>query len=170
MYWAILHKAGFTADETRLRQMNLVATQYTRHFDPHFNRDLRTAAHAAVRAGQPVPGDPSNLDQLVAELEVIARFRRDEPNDPTLLSRDGRPIFDADAVALLEFLNPATGSGPTVIRSYRNYHAPNAGDFQGEILELLDQGRTVILDLGNATDSIRSAAILQRFLEDQQRP
>lgn len=153
-YWAILHKAGFEAGETRLLQINLRATQYVKHFDPHFNQQLRGAAHAAVRAGQPVPDVPTTLDQLVAELEVIARFRRDEPNHPTL-SSDGRPVFDADAVALLEFLNPATGSGPTVIRAYRNYHAPNAGDFQSEILKLLDQGRTVILDLGNATDSIR---------------
>ena len=155
MYWAILHKAGFRADETRLRRMSLVATRYIQHFDPHFNAKLRAAAHAAVRQGQSLPSDSTNLDQLVAELEVIARFRRDQPNDPTLFSSDGRPTFDPDAVALLEFLSPATGSGPTVIRAYRDYHSPNAGDFQTEILGLLDQGRTVILDLGNATDSIR---------------
>lgn len=155
MYWAILHKAGYTADETRLRGLNLVATQYVRHFDCHFNQRLRTAAHGAVRQGQQIPSNPANLDQLQAEFEVIAQFRRDNPNDPSLLSSDGRPGFDADAIALLEFLNPATGSGPTVIRAYRNYHAPNASDFQGEILKFLDEGRTVILDLGNASDAIR---------------
>jgi hypothetical protein len=155
MYWATLHKAGFAADVGRLRGMNLVATQYVQHFDSHFNQRLRTAAYGAVRQGQPVPPNPTNLDQLQAELEVIAQFRRENPSDPTLTSSDGRPSFDADAVALLEFLNPATGSGPAVIRPYRNYHAANAGDFQGEILQFLDQGRTVILDLGNATDAIR---------------
>jgi hypothetical protein len=155
MYWAILHKAGFSADEGRLRRLNLVATRYVQHFDPHFKQDLRTAAHALVRQGQPAPPAPMNLDQLVAELEVIAKFRRDQPNDANLSSSDGRPTFDADAVALLEFLSPATGSGPTVIRAYRDYHASNAGDFQTEILTALDQGHTVILDLGNATDSIR---------------
>jgi hypothetical protein len=155
MYWAILHKAGFSADEGRLRRLGLVATKYIQHFDPHFKQDLRTAAHAMVRQGQPVPSAPTNLDQLVAELDVIAKFRRDQPNDSNLASSDGRPTFDADAVALLEFLSPASGSGPTVIRAYRDYHSPNAGDFQTEILTALDQGRTVILDLGNATDSIR---------------
>jgi hypothetical protein len=35
------------------------------------------------------------------------------------------------------------------------YHAPNAGDFINEILQALDAGKTVILDLGNATDQIR---------------
>lgn len=154
MYWAILHKAGYGADEARLRQMNVVATQHVRHFDCHFNQQLRAAAYAVVRPNGPVPNNPTNLDELVAELELVAKFRRDVPGDPNLAS-SGRPVFDADATALLEFLNPATGSGPTVIRAYRNYHAPNAGDFQGEILQLLDQGLTVILDLGNATDAIR---------------
>jgi hypothetical protein len=154
MYWAILHKAGYVADETRLRQMNVVATQHVRHFDCHFNQQLRAGAYAAVRPSVPLPSNPTNLDELVAELDVIAKFRRDVSGDANLTS-SGRPIFDADATALLEFLNPATGSGPTVIRAYRNYHAPNAGDFQGEILQLLHDGRTVILDLGNATDAIR---------------
>jgi hypothetical protein len=155
MYWAILQKAGFPADVARLRGMNLVATQYVQHFDCHFNQRLRTAAYGAVRQRQPVPPNPTNLDQLQAEFETIAQFRRENPNDQTLTGSDGRPSFDADAVALLEFMNPATGSGPAVIRPYRSYHAANAGDFQGEILQFLDEGRTVILDLGNATDAIR---------------
>ncbi|WP_227106153.1 ATP-binding protein [Chromobacterium rhizoryzae] len=155
MYWAILHKAGFASDEARLRRMNLIATRYVQHFDCHFNQNLRTAAYGLVRPNQSIPDNPTNLDQLLSELEVIAQFRREAPNEPCLLGRDGRPSFDPDAVALLEFLNPATGSGPTVIRAYRSYHASNASDFQGEILRLLAEGQTVILDLGNANDTIR---------------
>jgi hypothetical protein len=154
MYWAILKKAGYTADESRLLRMRLFATQHVRDFDCHFKQQLRIAAYAAVRPNTPVPENPSNLDELVGELEVMAKFRRDEPGDPNLAS-SGRPVFDPDAVALLEFLNPSTGSGPTVIRAYRHYHAPDAGDFQREILAFLDEGKTVILDLGNATDAIR---------------
>lgn len=154
MYWAILHKAGFAANESRLRRMNLIATRYVQHFDCHFNKDLRKAAYGVVRPESPIPENPSNLDELVAELEVISQFRRDAPGDTNLTS-DGRPVFDADANALLEFLNPASGSGPAVIRAYRQYHAADAGNFQDEILEFLNEGKTVILDLGNATDSIR---------------
>jgi hypothetical protein len=154
MYWAVLRKAGFAADESRLRGLNLYATRFVQHFNCQFNKAFRTAAYAAVRPGTEVPENPSNLDELVGEFEIIAKFRRDVPNDPNLTS-DGRPVFDPDAVALLEFLNPATGSGPTVIRAYRQYHAANAGDFQNDILKLLDDGMTVILDLGNATDAIR---------------
>lgn len=42
-----------------------------------------------------------------------------------------------------------------VLRAYIGYHASDAGDFIEEILQLLDEGKTVILDLGNATDEVR---------------
>ena len=84
----------------------------------------------------------------------MAQFRRENPNDPALMSGN-KPMFDADDGALLDFLNPASGSGPAILRPYRTYHSPCAGDFLNDILNLLDGGKTVILDLGNATDAIR---------------
>ena len=42
-----------------------------------------------------------------------------------------------------------------MLQPYRNLHSPEAGDFLGDIVALLDQGETVILDLGNAPDHIR---------------
>ena len=152
MYWAILKKAGFVADEGRLRAKGLIS-RHAKHFDPHFNKDLRSAAYQAVRSGPPT-GEPRDLDDLVNELEVIAQFRRNDPNNQALLS-SGKPMFDAEDGALLEFLSPASGAGPAILRAYLQYHAPNAGDFITEILGLLDTGKTVILDLGNASDSVR---------------
>lgn len=153
MYWAILNKAGFQADEARLRAKGLTSRN-TKHFDPHFNNALRTAAYLGVR-NMPPPGEPLSLDALVSELEVIAQFRRENPNDPSLQSSGGKAMFDADDAALLEFLSPASGSGPSILRGYMAYHAPDAGDFIADILTLLDAGKTVILDLGNATDQVR---------------
>ena len=149
MYWAILKKAGFDADETRLRARGLIS-RHARHFDPHFSQDLRRAAYRGI----PVPAEPANLDQLVAELDTIAQFRRENPDNAALMSGN-RPMFDPDDVALLGFLNPPSGSGPVVLRAYRNYHSSHAGDFVADILASLDSGKTVILDLGNATDGIR---------------
>jgi hypothetical protein len=151
MFWAILKKAGFPADESRLRAKGLVSRN-TKHFDPHFNAVLRTAAYQTI--SQQPPTAPDSLDELVKELDVIARFKREDPNNTTLAS-GSKPMFDADDAAMLDFLNPSSGSGPIVLRAYLPYHAPNAGDFINEILNLLDQGKTVILDLGNATDEIR---------------
>ena len=152
IYWAILNKAGFQSDETRLRAKGLTS-RTTKHFDPHFNTALRTAAYQGVR-NTPPPGEPQSLDALVSELEVIAQFRRGNPNDASLQS-GSKAMFDADDAALLEFLSPASGSGPTVLRGYMAYHAPDADDFMVDILAQLDAGKTIILDLGNATDQIR---------------
>src|SRR5206468_7543057 len=71
MYWAILKKAGFDADEGRLKDLGLVSP-HTKHFSPHFNAALRTAAYQAVR-GTAAPDHPRDLDDLVTEPEVMAQ-------------------------------------------------------------------------------------------------
>jgi hypothetical protein len=71
LYWAILHKAGFRADERRLRSLGLLSKN-AKHFDPHFNQKLRAASYQAVRGNAP-PGNPSNLDELLSEFEVMAQ-------------------------------------------------------------------------------------------------
>jgi hypothetical protein len=152
MYWAILKKAGFPADETRLRAKGLVA-RHTRHFDPHFDKNNRSQVYKTVANSEPPP-DPNNLSELQAELETFAKYPRDN-NNTTLNSSSGKPLFDADDLALLGFLSPSSGSGPTILRAYLGYHDPNASNFVNEILKCLEEGKTVILDLGNATDQIR---------------
>jgi hypothetical protein len=153
MYWAILKKAGFEADEERLAKKGLTS-RHAKHFDPHFNKDLRSAAYQAVRGSLP-PDEPKDLDELVSELEVMAQLNRDDPNNSALMSGN-KPMLDADDRALLNFLSPAPGSsGPMILRGYKAFHSAKAGDFVSEIVKLIDQGKTVILDLGNATDRIR---------------
>ena len=155
MFWAILAKAGFDADATRLKGLGLTSRN-AKNFDPHFNGPLRSAAYQAVSKTEP-PAAPSSLSELVTELEVIAQFRRENPGDQALISSSsGKPMFDPDDAALLEFLNPASGrSGPIMLRAYKQFHSPQAGDFINEILRLIDEGKMVILDLGNASDEIR---------------
>jgi hypothetical protein len=149
-FWAILAKAGFGADETRLRALGLTSSN-AKHFDPCFNAALRTAYNAGKQVAA-----PGSLDELVAELERLAAWRRANPTDPLLTSSgSGKALLDSDDIALLEFLAPASGAGPSILRDYRRYHDVNAGDFIGDILNLLDNGKTVILDLGNATDKMR---------------
>ena len=154
-YWACLNKAGFQKDEQRLRALNLKGSNVVKDFDCHFADSLRTAAYAAVRNNAPPPAPPTSLDTLQSELEVMAQFRRENPTHPALTSASGKQVFEPDMIALLEFLSPASGAGPSILRAYQQYHAANAGNFQQSILKHLDDGKTVILDLGNATDSIR---------------
>ena len=91
---------------------------------------------------------------LQLHLEKVATFIQQNPTDTVLQSSNG-PLFEADDLALLNFLNPATGGGPRTLSPFRQYHHQEAGNFVEDILVLLDQGMTVILDLGNADDKIR---------------
>ena len=41
-----------------------------------------------------------------------------------------------------------------MLQPFRNYHDPSAGDFVQEIIDLVDKGDTVVLDLGNANPKV----------------
>lgn len=149
IFWTILKKAGFQADEQRLSGIAPTGQPPSR-FNPGFSKQLRTEAYSASGV-QSAPNSPNTLDDLVREMEVIARFRRENQNNLSLTTQSGNALFDADDIALLEFLDPPPGrSGPAIIQPYRIYHDPQASDFVKDILTLLDNGKTVILDLGNA--------------------
>lgn len=149
-YFAILHKAQFNCNSTNVRN-SIPSAQRVSGFNPNFNNNLRQAAYQFANLN--IPAVPNSLDSLVLELEVIHRFHRENPQAPELRSASGNPIFDQDDNALLEFLEPRPGrNGFMIILRYRSYHDQNAGNYTSRILELLDQGQTVILDLGNADE------------------
>lgn len=147
MYWAILKKAGFNADEKRLRALGLTggSRNAPSHFDPHFNQSVIQAVY-----GQQGCQPPQTLDDLKSYLEQIEHFRQQNKNHAAF-----QDLFEADDEALLEFFAPIIGGGPRILRPFMMYHDPRAGHFVQQILEYLDSGRTVILDLGNAADDIR---------------
>lgn len=152
MYWAVLNKAGYTADEARLRSLAPTGNTASQ-FNPGFTVPLRNAAYGSENIQ--VPNPPSTLGELVRELSIVARYRRSNSSNAVFQTSSGNPLFDADDIAILEFLEPAPGrSGVSLIQPFRIYHDQNAGNFITEILQLLDQGRTVILDLGNANEAV----------------
>jgi hypothetical protein len=156
VFWAILHMAGFRADENRLRGLarttegSFLVNQYSVGvFDPHFDKGFRAKVYGSA---QP-PDAPESLDAMADEFKQVISFCRDNENDA-----DVKRLFRADELALFGILVPRSrgSAGPAVLNRYRNYHSPAATDFVAEILHALDEGRTVILDLGNANDQIRA--------------
>lgn len=149
-YWAILKKAGFEANEKRLRELELTggSSSAPSHFDPHFNKSLIKKIFKQEKV------KIKSLNELVAHLEKVKELYDNNKTDSVFQSNNGN-LFDTDDLYLLEFLSPKTGGGPRILSQYRIYHDPNAGDFVNDILEHLEKGKTVILDLGNATDEIR---------------
>jgi len=153
IFWAILKKAGYNIDESQLRSKAPTGSPASR-FNPGFNANLRNEAYSFANIS-PIPSSPNTLDELLKELETINRFRRAKPHHQSLTTGSGNPLFDSDDIALLEFLEPPPGrSGTALIQPYRIYHDPRAGDFIKEIIVHLDNGMTVILDLGNANPEV----------------
>lgn len=151
MYWAILNKAGFTADENSLRALKMTggSRNAPANFDPHFNKSFIDAVY-----GDEDFQVPNSLDSLRMHFDKIATFVAENPNSPVLM-KDGKATFEPDDLALLKFLNPSSGTGPPMLRPYMQYHDKNASHFINEIKDELNQGKTIILDLGNADDNIR---------------
>lgn len=76
-------------------------------------------------------------------------------------ARNNENYFDQEEIALLTFLNPGgQKSGPIKLASLKEYHDSEADDVFNNIINKLDEGKTIILDLGNAKESIR------RFFSD----
>lgn len=149
IYWAILHRAGFNANESVLKKAGIRVIK-RKDFDPGFSKADRQTVGMGGASGD--DARPASLDEMTRELEAFARHIND---GNTLTSSGGNDLFDADAKNLLSFLVPKTGTGPAILGPYREYHDPDATNFIKEITRDLDAGKTIILDLGNATDEIR---------------
>jgi len=96
---------------------------------------------------------PNSLDELIKYFEKAATTDRKEKLPS---STKGKNLFDANDEALLNFLIPesSVSAGPGLLQKMRKYHSYDAGNFVSEILEELDKGKTIIIDLGNADEEV----------------
>lgn len=142
VYWSILKKAGFSIDENKLKGKV--------PFGEAFNEKAMEQIFGKDKKGWT---SPDSLDeyQILFEKAIEADRSSKLPS-----STKGKNLFDADDEALLNFLLPAstTSAGPGIIQEIRKYHSPTASNFVTEILNELDEGQTVIIDLGNADEEV----------------
>ncbi|MBB3192966.1 helicase HerA domain-containing protein [Roseateles terrae] len=151
IFWTVLHHAGFEHDEARLTE-TLQAHGYIQPFNPGFNQPLRLSAYQAVNGSSPPP-QPRTFADMVAEISLMLRFSLSYPNDPTL-RKQGSFLFDADEEIMAHFIYPQAGAGAYVLRPATPFHSPRVDNFITEILATVDQGGTVIVDLGSANERI----------------
>jgi hypothetical protein len=142
MYWAVLHRAKYEFDNDKLRSLIKI--------DPEINENVRKQLYKV----DDISKCPkiNSLDALATEFEKCAELDRISK----LKSSSGKDLFDANDLAIFNFLRPAStvSTGPAILQPYRKYHDPHAGDFVQEILGILENGQTVILDLGNAPPEV----------------
>lgn len=153
MYWAILHRAGYIPNLSIIRQLGGV--------NPRFAQQTRTEVYQG--ANENMPQSINTLEELAHELELFTQRNR----DVRLQSTSGGNLFDSDDEALLGFLTPrsSSASGPRKLQRYRIYHDPNAANFVTEIVQLIDLGQTVVLDLSNAHPEVMS--YFSRWLSEE---
>lgn len=142
IYWAILNKAGFSADEAKLKSKLSL--------DPGLNKE---AMEKVFGNDQSKWITPKSLDDLRNYFEKVAATDR---TSKLLSSTKKKDLFDKDDEALFYFFQPSStvSAGPALLQSIRMYHDSKAGNFIDEILNLLDKGKTIILDLGNANEEV----------------
>jgi hypothetical protein len=143
MYWAILHRAGFPSNPQKLKSLL--------KFSPEINQKARCRIYQVGDISQCPVID--SLDSLAVEFEKAVETDRISKLES---STAGKDLFDADDRAILGFLKPTStiSAGPKIIQGFRKYHDPNAGDFVEEIIKFLNEGKTVIIDLGNAPPEV----------------
>lgn len=146
MYWIILKEANFPVNESRLNGLGLYAGS-VKALEPNYSKDIRARVY-----GDNIPEQPTNLNEIREELRAIINYQR---ANGVLKDKNKKDLFDKDDLALLNFLFPTSGKGPAMLSKYKIYHSANADDFVNDIMCFLDEGKTVILDLGNANDNIR---------------
>lgn len=142
IYWSVLNKAGFQADENKLKVKV--------PFGDTFNENAMKLIFGDDKS---IWIQPNSLDEYQALFEKAITTDR-QSKLPS--STKGKYLFDADDEALLNFLLPTSSAsaGPGIIQGIRKYHSSTAANFVTEILNELDEGQTVIIDLGNADEDV----------------
>lgn len=148
MYWSVLYEANFPVDEARLKQLRWMYAGNIKALEPHYNENIRKKVY-----GENVPQQPTTLEGIVHEFIAFIQYYR--ANNKKLVDDKGKDVFSKDDLSILNFLYPESGKGPVMLSRYKTYHSETAGDFVTEIIKYLEEGKTVILDLGNANDEIR---------------
>ncbi len=152
LLWTILYLAGFSYSEANLVKVSAGKWKAADLFNPRFSQPLRMAMYQSI-VGKPVPRAPSSLKDMAREMEVFARFCLSYQNDPNLVE-GGVPMMEKDEEIAMRFIVPEFGVGPRMLASCIPYHSEVATDFLNDIIESLDQGRTVIVDLGSANQMV----------------
>jgi hypothetical protein len=142
IHWAILKKAGFNADESKLKSRI--------PFGEAFNEKAMESIFGNDKDKWVVP---NSLDEYKTLFERAVQSDRQTKLQS---STKGKPLFDSDDEALLNFLLPtsSTSAGAGIIQGIRKYHSVTATNFVTDILKELDEGLTVIIDLGNADEEV----------------
>ncbi|BEV16233.1 DUF87 domain-containing protein [Herbaspirillum sp. DW155] len=147
LFWTLLQDAGFEPGDTVCTEVAVRGLS-----NVGFTQALRMAAWQAIRAKAPPPM-PASFTEMTEEIRVLSAFSLKYANDPNL--RVGRTeLFDEEDRVMQGLICQNNGVGPYFLRECLQFHSPRASDFLHDTLRAIDTGKTVIIDLGAASERI----------------
>jgi hypothetical protein len=112
---------------------------------------LRSAAYQEV-LNKPAPSIPFNFDSMVMEMRIVARFAQAYRNEPSL-NPHGQYLFDNDEDVMIDLLCDQRHALDR-LRLCLTFHSPRAINFTEEILQAINDSKTVVINLSSANENI----------------
>lgn len=150
MFWTLLEAFGCEYDSNRIKAW-LLERGLSSPFNPGFSQTTRTSAYLEV-FNKPAPSVPFDFSSMVLEMRVVARFAHMFRNDPSL-NPHGKHIFDSDESVMIEILC-GNGHAIDLLRPCMAFHSPVADNFTQEILQALNDSKTVIVNFSSASEKL----------------
>lgn len=148
LFWTLLEAAGCDHDSDAMKAWMLDKGMST-PFNPGFSQSLRVAAYQEIM-NKPPPSVPYDFASMLLEMRTVARFAQQFGNDPSL-NPHGQATFDADENLMMGIL---CGNGRVLdlLRPCIQFHSAHAANFTVDILQALEEGKTVIVNLSSARE------------------
>lgn len=144
IYWAVLFKCKYSFNDDLIKKIGNISPEFAQESleIAYDNKEIKTV---------------KNIEDLIRQLEVFANKIKSNSTITFRKNDTEKALFDTEDKALLDFLisDHDKRAGLSILKNFKDYHSANANDFTLEILNELDEGKIVILDLASATDEIR---------------
>jgi DNA helicase HerA-like ATPase len=154
LYYALLNKSGFHAPNNFPIYLNL---RWEIKRELAANETLHASADLETRREEEGLAERQTLDVATRIYEVLYRLYKDRREDNTLFPvsrRSGRPYFEEFEEMILRMIGDRSISGPRYFMPFTRYHDPSGVNIIRQIVDDVDNNRTVIIDLSSADQTI----------------
>jgi len=155
MYKAFLQEAGFAGGDRLRVRLHLRSAIKQRLAVLPGVADF--AATETDRQGNQQLSEPQSLRVAARIYERLWTLYNANPRDGALFPisrRTGRPYFDSIHECFLRMLGSTSISGPKKITPFTDYHDPRGGNLAESIVNEVEEGKTVLIDLAQADQQV----------------
>ncbi len=152
MYFALLHEAGFKYRATDSEPQMYVALSLDAKIRQALAGRPGVADFAVMDVGKNELKDSQPLPVAARIYEHLWELYSDSNNSALfpVSKGSGKPYFEPIHQTLLRMMGDRNISGAKKLTPFLSYHHPSGGDIISSIVEDVEAGKTVLIDLANA--------------------